>query len=149
MRRLRVGLRIGLVFAAGVLWAVASVGCTDTPASPTPTPAFSQTDLIVGTGATAAGGASLTVDYTGWLYDPTKPDSKGLQFDTSIGQTPLTFTLGAGQVIQGWEVGVAGMLVGGKRRLIIPPNLAYGDTRKGIVPPNATLVFDITLLGSQ
>jgi FKBP-type peptidyl-prolyl cis-trans isomerase len=149
MRRLRVGLRIGLVFAAGVLWAVASVGCTDTPASPTPTPAFSQTDLIVGTGATAASGASLTVDYTGWLYDPTKPDSKGLQFDTSIGQTPLTFTLGAGQVIQGWEVGVAGMLVGGKRRLIIPPNLAYGDTRKGIVPANATLVFDITLLGSQ
>jgi FKBP-type peptidyl-prolyl cis-trans isomerase FkpA len=100
MRRLRCGLRIGFVFAAGVLWAVASVGCTDTPASPTPTPAFSQTDLIVGTGATAASGASLTVDYTGWLYDPTKPDSKGLQFDSSIGQTPLSFTLGAGQVIQ-------------------------------------------------
>jgi FKBP-type peptidyl-prolyl cis-trans isomerase FkpA len=140
---------MGILLAAGALLALATVSCTQTPASPTTTPAFSQTDLTVGTGATAAGGASLTVDYTGWLYDPTKTDSKGLQFDSSIGKSPLSFTLGAGQVIQGWEVGVAGMREGGVRRLVIPPSLAYGDTRKGIVPPNGTLVFDISLLSAQ
>jgi FKBP-type peptidyl-prolyl cis-trans isomerase FkpA len=138
-----------MVLAAGALSAFSSVGCTQTPASPTTTPAFSQMDLTVGTGATAASGASLTVDYTGWLYDSTKADSKGPQFDSSIGKSPLTFTLGAGQVIQGWEVGVAGMREGGVRRLVIPPSLAYGDTRKGILPPNATLVFDISLLSAQ
>jgi len=103
-------------------------------------------DIVLGTGVTANSGASVTVDYTGWLYDASKPDQQGLQFDSSIGKTPFSFTLGAGEVIKGWELGVPGMLVGGERRLVIPPSLAYGDTRSGIIPPNATLVFDITLL---
>jgi FKBP-type peptidyl-prolyl cis-trans isomerase FkpA len=120
--------------------------CTDTPTSPTTSGAFSQTDIVLGTGVTANSGSSVTVDYTGWLYDASKPDQKGLQFDSSIGKTPFSFTLGAGEVIKGWELGVPGMVVGGERRLIVPPSLAYGDTRSGIVPPNATLVFDITLL---
>ena len=120
--------------------------CTDTPVSPTTSAAYSQTDIVLGAGVTANSGASVTVDYTGWLYDASKPDRKGLQFDSSIGKTPFSFTLGAGEVIKGWELGVPGMLVGGERRLVVPPSLAYGDTRSGIIPPNATLVFDITLL---
>jgi len=120
--------------------------CTDTPVSPTTSAAYRQMDIVLGTGVTANSGASVTVDYTGWLYDASKPDQKGLQFDSSIGKTPFSFTLGAGEVIKGWELGVPGMLVGGERRLVIPPSLAYGDTRSGIIPPNATLVFDITLL---
>jgi len=120
--------------------------CTDTPVSPTTSAAYRQTDIVLGTGVTANSGASVTVDYTGWLYDASKPDQQGLQFDSSIGKTPFSFTLGAGEVIKGWELGVPGMLVGGERRLVIPPSLAYGDTRSGIIPPNATLVFDITLL---
>lgn len=134
---------------------VAAWGCggsdstTTTPSANVP---FSSVDLTVGTGATAAAGRSVTVNYTGWLYDSTKPDNKGAQFDSSLtpGRTPFTFTLGAGQVIQGWDQGVAGMRVGGSRRLIIPPNLAYGATGvPGTIPGNATLVFDISLLSVQ
>jgi len=124
--------------------------CTDSPTSPTASAPYSQTDLIVGTGdAAAANGNLLSVNYTGWLYDPTKPDSKGLQFDSSVGQTAFTFTLGSGQVIKGWDQGVPGMKVGGRRRVVIPPSLAYGANRSGSIPPNATLVFDIDLVSIQ
>jgi len=98
----------------------------------------------VGTGAAAANGQSLTVDYTGWLYDSTQPDEKGAVFDAS-GSTPFTFTLGNGSVIAGWDQGVVGMQVGGVRRLVIPPSLAYGAVRHGAIPPNATLLFEIHL----
>ena len=91
----------------------------------------------------------MTVNYTGWLYDASKLDSKGLQFDSSIGGQPFAFTLGAGQVIQGWDQGVPGMKVGGIRRLVIPPSLAYGAVRYGPIPPDATLVFDISLVDVQ
>jgi FKBP-type peptidyl-prolyl cis-trans isomerase len=123
--------------------------CTDAPTAPTVTAPFSQTDLKVGTGADAVSGGVLNVDYTGWLYDASRPDQKGAMFDTSIGKTPFTFTLGAGQVIKGWDQGIVGMKVGGSRRLVIPPSLAYGSTRSGSIPANATLVFDITLLSTQ
>jgi FKBP-type peptidyl-prolyl cis-trans isomerase FkpA len=126
-----------------------TTGCTDAPAAPTTTAPFSQTDLVIGTGGDLLTGASATVDYTGWLYDASKPDNKGLQFDSSIGRTPFTFTVGTGQVIKGWDQGLPGMRVGGKRRLIIPPSLAYGDARSGLIPPNATLLFDIQLLSIQ
>ena len=125
---------------------VAVVGCTDSPASPTGNVPFSQTDLRVGTGADAATGGILSVNYTGWLYDASKPDQKGLQFDSSIGRTPFQFTLGSGQVIKGWDQGIPGMRTGGTRRLVIPPSLDYGETRSGPIPPNATLVFDIKLI---
>lgn len=123
--------------------------CEDSPGTPSSTPAFSQADLRAGTGATAATGNTLTVHYTGWLYNATQPDNKGVQFESSVGGEPFKFTLGAGQVIQGWDQGIAGMKVGGVRRLIIPPSLAYGGTRSGPIPPNAALVFEIELVAVE
>jgi len=123
-----------------------AAGCSDSPTSATVSAPFSQTDIIVGTGDEAVTGGSITVNYTGWLYDATKPDFKGLVFDSSLGKTPFSFTLGSNQVIQGWEQGVPGMKVGGTRRLIIPPSLGYGSTRSGPIAPNATLLFDIQLV---
>jgi len=88
----------------------------------------------------------VTVAYTAWLYDSSKTDGKGAQFDSNN----YTFTLGTGQVIKGWDQGVVGMRVGGQRRLVIPPDLAYGSAgSSGVIPPNATLVFDITLISVQ
>ena len=114
---------------------------TAAPTTTTSAP-YSQTDLVVGTGAIAAPGNQVTVAYTGWLHDSSRPDAKGTQFDS---QTSFMFPLGTGQVIRGWDQGVAGMRVGGQRRLVIPPELAYGSAGRGTIPPNATLVFDITL----
>jgi len=125
--------------------AAAGASCMSAPTVPSSAP-YSQTDLTVGTGATAANGNVLTVNYTGWLYSVTQPDHKGAQFDSSVGRTPFSFTLGLGAVIAGWDQGVSGMKVGGVRRLVVPPSLAYGDFRNGPIPPNATLVFDIELL---
>lgn len=132
-------------FLALSAFAAFVAGCNDSPTSPTPI--FSQTDLRVGTGDEAADGKVLTVNYTGWFYDPSRPDNKGAQFDTSAGRTPFSFTLGIGQVIEGWDRGLAGMKAGGLRRLVVPPSLAYGGFRNGPIPPNASLVFDIELLG--
>ena len=140
---------IRLSAAAGaVMLSAALAACAKSPTSPSPT-TLTTIDLVVGTGATVASGDTLTVDFTGWLYDPTKPDFKGLQFQTSIGNTPLTFTLGAGQVIQGFEEGVSGMKAGGVRRLVVPASLAYGNTRNGAIPPNTALVFEIALTSVQ
>ncbi len=137
------------------LFAVAVVaagigGCNNTPTSPSASVPFSQTDLVVGTGADAVTGKLVSVNYNGWLYDGSKTDGKGTQFASSVGvTTPFTFTLGAGQIIAGWERGVPGMKVGGTRRLVIPPSLAYGGTRNGPIPPNATLVFEIEVVDVQ
>ena len=108
---------------------------------------FTITDVTAGTGVEAVNGSRCVVDYYGYLYNAAGTDSKGQLFDTSLqtGRTPFQFTLGAGSVIQGWEQGVPGMKVGGIRRLIVPPALAYGSTGSGSIPPNATLVFDIRL----
>ena len=103
-------------------------------------------DLRQGTGAEATTGQTLTVHYTGWFYNASTTDSKGPQFDSSVGGTPFSFTLGAGEVISGWDSGVVGMRVGGLRRLVIPPSLGYGSTRRGEIPPNATLLFEIELI---
>lgn len=118
---------------------------SNTPATPTTSSApYSQTDLVVGTGTAALATSRVTVSYTGWLYDASKADGKGLQFDSSPN---ATFPLNT--VIAGWQRGVPGMRVGGQRRLIIPPDLAYGSSGSGPIPPNATLVFDIGLLAVQ
>lgn len=108
------------------------------------------TDTLVGTGVTAAAGNTITVHYTGWLYDEKASQYRGKQFDSSVGKTPFTFKLGIGQVIAGWDQGVVGMKVGGKRTLIIPSALGYGSTGAGsAIPPNASLVFDVELLSVQ
>ena len=107
------------------------------------------TDQKVGTGATAASGKEVSVHYTGWLYDPKASDKHGKKFDSSKDHgEPFSFKLGARQVISGWDQGVAGMKVGGTRTLVIPSDLAYGSRGAGgAIPPNATLVFDVELLG--
>jgi FKBP-type peptidyl-prolyl cis-trans isomerase FkpA len=108
-------------------------------------------DVVEGGGDTAAAGQSVVVHYTGWLYEPGANDNKGDKFDSSVDRgDPFVFDLGAGRVIRGWDEGVAGMQVGGKRTLIIPPDMAYGERGAGaVIPPNATLVFDVELLGIQ
>jgi len=124
------------------------------------TSAFSDTaitqlgkvDSKVGSGALAVSGKMVSVHYTGWLYSASKPDHKGTKFDSSLDRgQPFNFSLGAGQVIQGWDQGVAGMKVGGKRTLTIPADMAYGahGAGGGLIPPNAPLVFDVELLGVQ
>jgi len=124
--------------------AMFTAGCA-LPSGPSANVPLTATDLVVGTGNSADPGEEITVDYTGWLYDPAASDRKGLQFDSSVGKTPFTFTLGTGAVIAGWDQGLLGTKVGGTRRLIIPPSLAYGDTRSGPIPANSTLLFEITL----
>ena len=103
-------------------------------------------DVVVGSGAEAAPGQNVSVHYTGWLYEN---DQAGRKFDSSKDRgQPFEFPLGAGRVIRGWDEGVAGMKVGGTRRLVIPPSLGYGARGAGgVIPPNATLLFEVELLG--
>ena len=137
----------------GVCLVIAGCGDSDSPSSPSVQPRgeFSSTDLTVGTGTAATAGRVVTVRYTGWLYDPGQAESKGRQFDTSGTGSLAPFTLGTGSVIRGWDQGLVGMRVGGRRRLVIPPDLAYGSqgAGNGVIPPNATLVFDVELLNVQ
>ncbi|MDM8000335.1 MAG: FKBP-type peptidyl-prolyl cis-trans isomerase [Dehalococcoidia bacterium] len=100
-------------------------------------------DLVVGTGAEARNGNLLSVYYTLWLYDD------GTEIQSNVGGTPFQFTLGAGGVIKGWDQGIVGMRVGGTRKLTIPPDLAYGASGQGDIPPNATLVFEVELLSVE
>ena len=106
-------------------------------------------DDAAGSGNEAVSGRQVTVHYTGWLYDQARGDHKGQKFDSSRDRNePFSFRLGGGQVIPGWDQGVAGMKVGGKRTLTVPPDLGYGSRgAAGVIPPNATLVFDVELLG--
>jgi FKBP-type peptidyl-prolyl cis-trans isomerase FkpA len=103
-------------------------------------------DTVVGKGKPATAGATVTVHYSGWLYSPKAPKQHGQEFDSSVGGEPFSFRLGTGMVIRGWDEGVAGMKVGGKRTLIIPAELGYGARGAGPIPPNANLIFDIELL---
>ena len=135
-----------LLLAASLLLLAA---CT----APVPPPGGSVADLeridtLAGTGAVATSGSDVTVHYTGWLYDEKAPQRRGLKFDSSVDRgQPFTFLLGAGQVIRGWDDGVAGMKVGGKRTLLIPADLGYGSNGAGgVIPPGASLVFDVELL---
>jgi FKBP-type peptidyl-prolyl cis-trans isomerase FkpA len=137
------------VLALAALPLIAGCGSSSPSTPSTSSGTFTVTDLVVGTGPDATVGKLVTVNYTGWLYDTSRTDGKGTQFDTSIGKQPFQLTLGAGQVIKGWDQGIVGMKVGGSRRLIIPPDLAYGASGMGPIPPNATLVFDISLLSVQ
>ncbi len=106
-------------------------------------------DTVVGDGTAAIAGKEVDVHYTGWLFDENAPDNKGQKFDSSLDRGQLfSFPLGAGHVIKGWDEGVAGMKIGGKRTLIIPAEMGYGARGAGgVIPPNATLVFDVELHG--
>jgi len=153
------GLFAALAFAA-------TIGNTaaQTPAAPAPAAAgnaatplsskigakvtqLQKIDVNTGTGAEAVAGKLVVVHYTGWLYDPAVPDGHGAKFDSSVGKSAFSFPLGGGRVIKGWDEGVAGMKVGGKRTLVIPPAMGYGERGAGgVIPPNATLLFDVELL---
>lgn len=114
---------------------------------------FEMIDQRVGTGAVAQPGQEAIVQYTGWFYDETAPNKRGSKFDSSYDRNgqPFSFLLGAGRVIRGWDDGVAGMRVGGKRVLMVPPDLAYGKDGAGggAIPPDASLVFEVELLGLE
>jgi FKBP-type peptidyl-prolyl cis-trans isomerase FkpA len=144
--------------AAAVCISLALCACK--PSSPPPTnsqvaadaPAVDKlivTDVAVGSGQAIAAGETAVVHYTGWLYEPSAPDHKGKQFDSSRGKgQPFRFKIGAGNVIKGWDDGVVGMTVGGRRELIVPSQLGYGEAGAGggVIPPGATLLFDVELL---
>jgi FKBP-type peptidyl-prolyl cis-trans isomerase FkpA len=116
------------------------IGCGSNDTTGSSGGSLQSEDLVVGTGAVAASGDTLTVNYVGRLQ-------AGGVFDDSYARNqPFTFQLGAGQVIRGWDQGLPGMRVGGKRRLTIPPSLAYGSQGNGPIPPNATIVFDVELV---
>jgi FKBP-type peptidyl-prolyl cis-trans isomerase FkpA len=140
--------KIFLIAAVALL----AVGCNDDggggPTDPSQVNVeFTTTDLVPGTGAQAAAGNSVTVHYTGWLYNPNGTDSKGTQFDTSSGRDPLPVVLGVSNIIPGFQQAILGMSVGGKRRVYIPPSLGYGSAGvQGAIPPNASLVFEIELI---
>ena len=115
------------------------------------TASLQVTELAEGDGPAIEPGAVAVVHYTGWLHDADAEEGKGRKFDSSVDRgKPFRFPLGAGRVIKGWDEGVAGMKVGGKRRLVIPPQMAYGERGAGgVIPPGATLVFDVELLGIE
>jgi FKBP-type peptidyl-prolyl cis-trans isomerase FkpA len=124
----------------------------DAPPATAPEAAVLVTDLVAGIGDEALPGMNVIVHYTGWLYDPAAKDQRGREFDSSRDRgQPLSFPLGSGRVIRGWEQGLPGMRVGGSRRLVIPPSLAYGarGAGNGAIPPNATLIFDVELLAVE
>jgi FKBP-type peptidyl-prolyl cis-trans isomerase FkpA len=119
------------------------------PTTPVAPPAeLQKIDIVKGTGEGISQGQVAVVHYTGWLYDPAAAEQKGAKFDSSRDRgQPFSFTIGQGKVIRGWEEGVQGMQPGGQRRLVIPPALGYGEVgAQNVIPPNATLVFDIELL---
>lgn len=121
------------------------------PAHSTVDSQFQKIDTTVGTGPEANVGKTVNVHYTGWIYDESSADNKGRKFDSSRDRdSHFSFLLGSGRVIKGWDQGVLGMKVGGHRTLIIPPSMGYGAQGAGnIIPPNATLIFDVELIGLQ
>jgi FKBP-type peptidyl-prolyl cis-trans isomerase FkpA len=140
--------RIGILVLAALIAA-----CSGKPGTPpiSGVNSMQSVEIKPGTGEAITAGKIAVVQYTGWLYEAAAKDNKGKQFDSSrTGGAPFRFPLGTGQVIKGWDQGVAGMRVGESRRLIIPADLAYGDRGAGgVIPPGATLVFDIDLVAIE
>jgi FKBP-type peptidyl-prolyl cis-trans isomerase FkpA len=135
--------------ALGLALTFTLAGCDrakETPAAATAPVAFQKIDHPAGTGKEALPLTTAVVNYTGWLYVPDAPDGRGEKFDSSVGREPFSFRIGMGQVIQGWDDGVQGMKVGGKRTLIVPASMGYGAGGAGPIPPNANLIFEVELL---
>lgn len=151
MRQMRFSLLAAALLLA-TCGALAQTGATDPSTTSSKMGAklneLQKIDHKIGTGAEAVQGASVVVHYTGWLYAPAAADHKGTKFDSSRDRNePFVFPLGGGRVIRGWDEGVAGMKVGGQRTLIIPPDMGYGSRGAGgVIPPDATLLFDVELL---
>ena len=133
------GLALCLAGAAGSVAAAAAAPAAQAQQ-------LQKIDTVVGKGKEAVSGKTVVVHYTGWLYAPKAAKQRGQQFDSSVGGEPFSFPLGMGAVIKGWDQGVAGMKVGGKRTLVIPSELGYGARGAGPIPPGATLLFDVELL---
>lgn len=151
-----------ITLACALTLSTTITSCTDTSEATKVTPAsvapatntitsLNKNDVKVGAGAEAKSGQTVSVHYTGWLYDPSAANKHGKQFDSSRTRgTPFQFPLGAGRVIKGWDQGVAGMKVGGQRTLTIPAEMGYGARGAGgSIPPNATLIFDVELIGVE
>ena len=138
-------MRAGFLLCAVVLLA----GTIGTAIGSEGLTALQVIDQQIGNGAVARDGSKVTVNYTGWLYDENAPDHHGAKVDSSLDRgQPISFTLGQGKVIAGWDTGVQGMKVGGRRRLVIPPHLGYGDRGAGgAIAPGETLIFVVDLLG--
>ncbi|MEO5933683.1 MAG: FKBP-type peptidyl-prolyl cis-trans isomerase [Duganella sp.] len=144
-----IGLTLTLALAACDRNKPSQPPAVESAANVAPAIALQKIDTVVGTGKDAVAGATAVVHYTGWLYEPASPKQHGALFDSSSGRSPFSFQLGGGQVIKGWDEGVQGMKVGGKRTLIIPAAMGYGDSGAGPIPPNANLIFDVELLDVQ
>ncbi len=138
------GIRIGaaVLVLAAIVGVVVYLAVRDDGGKPEVTELVTE-DLVEGTGEAAQAGDTLSVYYTGWLYDG------DTEFDSNAGGNPFEFTLGAGKVIKGWDQGLAGMKTGGTRRLTIPSDLAYGTKGQGTIPPNAALVFEVQLMAIE
>jgi FKBP-type peptidyl-prolyl cis-trans isomerase FkpA len=147
MKRFTVLPFVALLGASSLLFSACSQA--ELPAAkPSNVTELMQIEVKAGAGALASAGQTVSVHYTGWLYDEAAPEHKGKKFDSSRDRNrPFDFPLGGGRVIRGWDVGVQGMKVGGSRTLVIPPEMGYGARGAGgVIPPNATLVFDVELL---
>lgn len=146
-----IGCLAALVAAVAGYSAIADTNVKEKPVMKQTINDLEKIDLKIGEGKEAFPGTNVRVHYTGWLYDPGKPDGHGSKFDSSLDRgEPFMFFLGGGQVIRGWDEGVVGMKVGGKRTLIIPSHMGYGSRGAGgVIPPYATLIFDVELLEVQ
>jgi len=143
---------IGVLAAAAIAFPALAQQPAAEPAPPAPEPTVLVTDLVIGIGDEALPGMVIIVHYTGWLFDPAAKDQHGRKFDSSRDRgQPFSFPLGGQRVIRGWEQGIPGMKVGGTRRLVIPPGLAYGTrgAGNGVIPPGATLIFEVELLAVE
>ncbi|HEX3602716.1 MAG TPA: FKBP-type peptidyl-prolyl cis-trans isomerase [Steroidobacteraceae bacterium] len=148
----KLSLLLCVVLAAGCNGKSEAPPAGAAPPAASPVTALQTTTLKPGTGAAIGGGQIAVVQYTGWVYEASAADHKGKQFDSSRDRKePFKFPLDTGSVIKGWDQGVVGMKVGESRRLVIPPELAYGDAGAGggLIPPGATLVFDVELVGIE
>jgi FKBP-type peptidyl-prolyl cis-trans isomerase FkpA len=156
MRILRLKLAFGLrqlfspALAAGSVLLCATLPAEVANATASPAPALIREDIKVGTGPVAKRGQLVTIQYAGWLYDPQRPQGRGTPIDSSVERkATFSFQLGQGEVIRGWDEGFVDMKVGGKRKLIIPAALAYGDRGAGaVIPPNADLMYEVELLST-
>ncbi|MET0536101.1 MAG: FKBP-type peptidyl-prolyl cis-trans isomerase [Steroidobacter sp.] len=145
-------MAVAIALVAGCSKQTPPSEATPAPGAAAPITQLQKTDVVKGTGEGISAGQQAVVHYTGWLYDASAPGHKGKQFDSSRERgKPFRFTIGAGGVIRGWDEGVQGMQPGGQRQLVIPPDLGYGanGAGNGVIPPNATLLFDIELLAIE